>query len=134
LGPTAQRQKTPEEEEAMAKILILDDVLTAVQAIEKILQKKGYETFGFTEEDQAIEHVRSEPVDLAILDIKLRKQSGVDVLDQMKQIRPELKVIMLTGYPTHQTAAESAELGAHAYCTKPIDRADLERKVEQVLG
>ncbi|MFP3869504.1 MAG: response regulator [Syntrophobacteria bacterium] len=118
----------------MAKILVLDDVLEAVKAIEKILQKKGHEVFGFTSEYEAIEHVRSESVDLAILDIKLKHQSGVQVLDEMKKILPELKIIMLTGYPTHETAAESAQLGADAYCTKPIDRRDLENKVEHVLG
>lgn len=118
----------------MAKILILDDVPEAVKAIEKIFQKKGYETFGFTDEEEAIEHVRTEPVDVAILDIKLKKQSGVEVLGQMKQIRPELKVIMLTGYPSHETTTESSQLGADAYCIKPMVRQDLEKKVEQVLG
>ncbi|MBW1980643.1 MAG: response regulator [Deltaproteobacteria bacterium] len=118
----------------MATILVLDDVWEAVKAIQKILNKKGYQTVGFTDEDEAIDYVRSEPVDLAILDIKLRKQSGVHVLNQMKQIRPDLKVIMLTGYPTHETAAESAELGADDYCIKPIDRRKLEEKVRQILS
>lgn len=118
----------------MARILILDDVLEAVKAIEMILAKKGHEIFGFTDESQAIEYVRSSPVDLAILDIKLKHRDGVEVLDEIKRIRPELKVIMLTGYPTHQSAAESTRLGADAYCVKPIDREDLEKRVSDLLS
>jgi DNA-binding NtrC family response regulator len=118
----------------MARILILDDVLAAVKAIEKILVKKGHQIFGYTEEDEAIDHVRSKPVDLAILDIKLKHRDGVQILAEMKEICPDLKVIMLTGYPTHETATKSAHLGADAYCIKPIDRQDLEKKVDEVLS
>jgi DNA-binding NtrC family response regulator len=117
----------------MARILILDDVLEAVKAIEMILAKKGHEIFGFTDESQAIEYVRSSPVDLAILDIKLKHRDGVEVLNEIKRIRPELKVIMLTGYPTRETATESSRIGADAYCIKPIDRHDLESIVSCLL-
>ncbi len=113
----------------MARILILDDVPEAVKAIQKILEKRGHEIFGYTEEDEAIAHISSNPLDLAILDIKLKHRDGVKVLEEMKRIRPELKTIMLTGYPTHRSAAESTRLGADAYCIKPIDREDLERRV-----
>jgi len=118
----------------MARILILDDVPAAVKAIQKILEKRGHEIFGYTDEDEAVEHVRSRPVDLAILDIKLKHRDGVQVLSEMKAIRPDLKVIMLTGYPTHETATESTQLGADSYCVKPIDRVDLEKKVAEVLA
>ena len=118
----------------MARILILDDVPEAVKAIQKILEKRGHEIFGYTEEDEAIAHIRSNPLDLAILDIKLKHRDGVEVLEEMKRIRPELKTIMLTGYPTHRSAAESTRLGADAYCIKPIDREDLERRVGELLS
>ena len=117
----------------MARILILDDVLEAVRAIEMILVKNGHETIGCTDENEAIEQVRSSPVDLAILDIKLKHHDGVEVLHDTQRTRPELKVIMLTGYPTHQSAEESTRLGADAYCVKPIDRHDLEKRVRDLL-
>lgn len=117
----------------MARILVLDDVLEAVRAIEMILAKNGHETIGCTDENDAIEQVRSNPVDLAILDIKLKHRDGLEVLEEMKRIRPELKVIMLTGYPTHRSAEESTRLGADAYCVKPIDRQELEKRVRDLL-
>jgi flavin reductase (DIM6/NTAB) family NADH-FMN oxidoreductase RutF/CheY-like chemotaxis protein len=120
-------------EESMAQILVLDDVQEAVDAIRRILEKREHEVAGFTDEDAAIDHVRDNPVDLAILDIKLKKMDGVQVLGRLKEIQPFIKAIMLTGYPTHATVQEAMRLGANAYCLKPIDRSDIESKVAEVL-
>ena len=118
----------------MARILVVDDVKEAVDAIRKILEKRGHEILGYTDEVAAIDHVKDHPVDLAILDIKLKKIDGVEVLGRLKEIQPDIKTIMLTGYPTHASVEEAMRLGASAYCMKPIDRSELERKVNEVLS
>lgn len=117
----------------MARILVLDDVLDAVILIRKILEKKGHDVTTFTEEEEALNYARSNQVDLAILDIKLKKISGVEVLGEIKKIDPSIRVIMLTGYPTLETARESLKLGAAEYCVKPIEKDELEEKVAGVL-
>jgi DNA-binding NtrC family response regulator len=118
----------------MAKVLVLDDVLDAVILIKKILQRKGHDVFTYTEEEEALDFARTNSVDLAILDIKLKKMSGVDVLDELKKIDSATRVIMLTGYPTMETAREALKLGASEYCVKPIDKDELEEKVAKVLA
>lgn len=118
----------------MANIVSLDDVLDATVLIGKILRKKGHSVQTFTEEEELVTYAEMHPIDLAILDIKLKKMNGVEVLAILKQINPAIKVIMLTGYPTVETARESISLGADEYCVKPIDRDELEAKVEKVLG
>ena len=117
----------------MANILVLDDVQDAANLIKRILELKGHTVFSFTEEEDAISFVESNDVDLAILDIKLKKMSGVEVLEEIKKRLPSIKVIMLTGYPTIETARECLRLGAGEYCVKPIDKDELEEKVEIVL-
>ena len=117
----------------MAKILVLDDVLDAANLIKRILQRKGHEVFTFTEEEDALNFARDNEVDLAILDIKLKKISGVEVLEELKKNSPSIKAIMLTGYPTIETARESLKLGASESCVKPIDKEELEEKVAEVL-
>ncbi|WP_456434371.1 response regulator [Thermosulfuriphilus sp.] len=117
----------------MAKVLVLDDVEDAVVMLQKILERKGHQVFGFTDEEKALSFAKDNPVDLAILDIKLEKMSGVEVLKELKKYQPEVKVIMLTGYPTVESARESLNLGASEYCLKPIDKNELETKVSQVL-
>jgi len=117
----------------MANILALDDVLDAANLVKRILERKGHTVFPFTEEEEAILFVESNAVDLAILDIKLKKMSGVDVLEELKKRCPSIRAIMLTGYPTLETARECLKLGAGEYCVKPIDKEELEHKVETVL-
>ena len=51
-----------------------------------------------------------------------------------KEVQPDIKTMMLTGYPTHASVEEAMRLGANAYCMKPIDRSELERKVDEVLS
>lgn len=118
----------------MADILVLDDIPDAVALIEKILGRKGHDVAGFTDEEQAIVHARSEPVDLLILDIKLKKLSGIEVLREIKKAKPDVKAIILTGYPSLETAQEAKELGAMEYCIKPVDKEELEEKVARVLS
>lgn len=118
----------------MAKILVLDDVSDAGLVIKRILERLEHTVFVFTEEEEAINHVRNEGADLVILDIKLKKMTGVEVLDEMKKVAPTVKALMLTGYPTLETARESARLGAGEYCVKPIDKDELEQKVAAVLA
>lgn len=117
----------------MANILVVDDVVDAGVLIKRILERKGHSVTVFTEEEEAIRHARSADVDLAILDIKLRKMTGVELLEELKADSPDLKAIMLTGYPTLETARRSLELGASEYCVKPIDKDELEQKVAEVL-
>lgn len=117
----------------MAHILVLDDVADAVNLIKRILAHCGHTIHGFVEEEEAIAFARSHALDLAILDIKLKRMSGVAVLEELKRSHPALKAIMLTGYPTLETARAAAELGATDYCVKPIDNDELEAKVAQAL-
>ncbi len=117
----------------MAKVLVLDDVLDAVNLMKRILKTAGHEVVGFTEEEEALDYARTHTVDLAILDIKLKKISGVEVLAELKKIIPSIRAIMLTGYPTLETAQAALRLGAGEYCVKPIDNDELEEKVAKVM-
>jgi len=118
----------------MASIIVLDDVSDAGVLVKRILERQGHKVTAFTEEEDAIRHAAKGGTDLAILDIKLKRMTGVEVLAEMKKVAPGIKVIMLTGYPTLETARESLKLGASEYCVKPIDKEELESKVADVLN
>ncbi|MBW1786278.1 MAG: response regulator [Deltaproteobacteria bacterium] len=116
----------------MANILVLDDEKDACELIDRILSS-SHKAITFTEEHEAIAYAENNPVDLAILDIKLKTMSGVDVLAALKAHAPSIKAIMLTGYPTVETARRAITLGADEYLVKPIDIDELEAKVKTVL-
>jgi len=117
----------------MSSIMVLDDVEDAGTMIKRILERKGHRVEVFTEESQALEFARTQNVDIAILDIKLKKMSGVEVLRQIKEENPGVEVVMLTGYPTLETAKEATSCGAREYLVKPIDKKELEEKVSEIL-
>lgn len=118
----------------MAKILVLDDILDAGNLLKRILKAGGHDVVVFTEEEEALDYARANTIALAILDIKLKKMNGVEVLEELKKIDPAVKAIMLTGYPTMETAQRALQLGASEYCVKPIDKEELEEKVALVLS
>ncbi|MBM4274904.1 MAG: response regulator [Deltaproteobacteria bacterium] len=118
----------------MKNILVLDDVLDAAIMIKRILERQGHEVAVFTEEEEALEFLRAHSVEVAILDIRLKKMSGIAMLQELKRVSPHTRVIMLTGYPTLETARQARLLGAFDYCIKPIDKKDLEEKVAQALA
>jgi DNA-binding NtrC family response regulator len=117
----------------MDHILVLDDVLDVGIMIKHILGRKGHQVAVFTEEQEALEHFRNHNVDVAILDIRLKKMSGMAVLEEIRRISPCTRVIILTGYPTVDTLRQAQQLAAFDYCVKPIDKADLEEKVARAL-
>ncbi|WP_045215983.1 response regulator [Desulfonatronovibrio magnus] len=118
----------------MANIAVLDDVYDAGILVKRILKRKDHVVYPFTEEEDYLSFIKDEQIDLAILDIKLKKLSGVEVLEESKKISPSTKVIMLTGFPTIETAQRCLQLGADEYLVKPIDKHELEEKVEKVLS
>lgn len=118
----------------MAEIMVLDDVMDAGELVRRILERKGHTVTAFTEEEEALAHVREAQVDVAILDMKLKKMSGIEVLEELLRASPATRVLMLTGYPTLETARESLQLGARQYLVKPIDKDELEEKVAEVLA
>ncbi|HIJ90960.1 MAG: response regulator [Desulfobulbaceae bacterium] len=117
----------------MAHIFVLDDVLDAAVLTQRILTKKGHQVTIFTDEQEALQYAMENQVDLAILDINLKKTNGINVLEKLRRADPMIRVIMLTGYPTIETARQAMRLGAADYCVKPIDKSELEQKVSAAL-
>ncbi|XPV74761.1 MAG: response regulator [Desulfovibrio sp.] len=113
----------------MAEILVLDDIFDAANLVKRIANRMGHNAHAFTNPKEAINHVSDNNVDLAILDMMLPDTTGIEVLEELKQLQPNIRAIMLTGYPTLETARASKELGALDYCVKPIDKAELEEKI-----
>lgn len=118
----------------MATILVLDDVDDAVRLTQRILRLMGHDVFGFTEEDEAIECTKTQSIDLVILDLRLKRMSGIDVFKTMRRFAPMLRGIILTGFPTAETTRECRELGISAYCIKPIGIEELEARVTAALS
>lgn len=118
----------------MPTVLVLDDMADGANLIRRILAPNGYDVVAFTDETEALKHARDHRLDLAILDIRLKRMNGVEVLARLKKKQPAMRAIMLTGYPSEETRHLAKVHGADAYCLKPIDTHDLERVVASVMA
>jgi two-component system response regulator PilR (NtrC family) len=98
-----------------------------------VLRRDGYEVLVAENGRQGIEHLRREPVDLVLSDIRMPDLNGVEVLRAAKDANRETVVFMMTAFASTETAVEAMRLGAIDYFTKPFNMDELRLKVRQQL-
>ena len=115
------------------RLLLVDDEEGFVRVVANRLRKRNCvvtETFSGSE---AIQALRKEDFDAAVLDLKMEGMDGIEVLKIFKKMVPELPVIMLTGHGSAQAAKEGMALGAFDYLTKPCEMEELIAKIRQAV-
>lgn len=117
----------------LGKLLIVDDEEDLTALLEKRLTKKGYEVHACYSAEEAQEILQTELFDVGIVDIRLPKRSGMDLLKDIKNANFLTEIIMLTGHGTLETAIEAMKLGAFDYLTKPYHLKELELVIEKAL-
>ncbi len=113
-------------------LLVVDDEEGPRQSL-KIVFKTDYEVLLATDGKSALEIIRGHDVSVAILDILMAGMSGIELLAQMKEIRPSIGVIMLTAYETLETARHAIRYGACDYLNKPFDITAMRSAVARAL-
>ena len=112
----------------METILIIDDEAFIRENIERILGNKGYRVLGAASGAEACDLMARHEIDLALLDLNLGTEQGIDVLSSLKELDPDLLVIIITGYGSVESAVESLQKGAYHYMKKPF-KADALRVI-----
>ncbi len=119
--------------ENMARLVVIDDEIDLCELIRRMFLDQGHEVVYFTDEDEALAWLRQENADLLIVDVQLKRKTGLDILRQVRNLDLSPKVIIITAYPSIRTAKEAVSLGASDYLIKPVDIDELERKVNRIL-
>jgi DNA-binding NtrC family response regulator len=115
------------------KILVADDEGIILKIINEELINEGYEVDTASDGEEASIKIKQKKYDLVILDNKMPKKSGIEVLKEIKDNRPNIVVIMMTAFGTINNAVEAMKLGAYDYITKPFENNDLIYKVKQAF-
>ena len=121
---------------AMKKILIVDDHEVVRDGVKKILDEQaGAITFGeASTAPEALKLVRDEDWDVAVLDLSLGGRSGLELLKELRQLRPHLPVLILSMHSEEQYARRAFKAGAAGYITKDSPRAELVKAVNKVMS
>src|SRR6516162_9107748 len=117
-----------------ARILVVDDEPEMCETCRKILARQGHEIWLAESGEAGLQRLREQPIDLAILDLRLPDMDGLDVLRQAKKINPEMIAIMITAHGTVDTAIEAVREGAFDYLLKPFSMAELEVTTQRGLN
>lgn len=119
----------------MPKILIIEDEAPIRRVLNKILSEENESYLVEEAEDglMGIEKVKNEDFDLILCDIKMPKMDGVEVLEAVKKIKPEIPMVMISGHGDLETAVNTMRLGAFDYISKPPDLNRLLNTVRNAL-
>ena len=114
-------------------VLLVDDESEFLETLVKRLRKRKLNTTGVGSGEQALEVLRTEPVDVVVLDVKMPGMDGIETLRAIKKMRPLVEVIMLTGHANMEVAITGMELGAFDYLMKPMDIDELLYKLQDAF-
>ena len=114
-------------------VLLIDDEVGFVDVLCKRLSKRGMTVTPAYSGTEAIQTLRKQDFDVAVLDLKLEDMDGIEILRIFKKLVPAMPVIMLTGHGSEQAAQEGMASGAFDYLTKPSDLKDLVDIIRQAV-
>jgi two-component system response regulator GlrR len=115
------------------KLLVVDDDQNLLELLKMRLESADYGVTTASREEDALQAIKGQVFDLAIVDLQLAERDGISIMEELHLILPEMPVIILTAYGTIESAVEAMKRGAYGYLTKPFDPQDLLLQIERAL-
>ncbi len=112
---------------AEGTILIVDDDEVFCRTLQRALERRGYAACCAANGAQALALAQQEQPAYAVLDLRLDRESGLQLIEPLLRLLPELRIVVLTGYASLATAVRAVKLGAVDYLAKPVDAAAILR-------
>jgi putative two-component system response regulator len=122
------------ERNVTGKVLVVDDESVIRDTMRQFLEREGHEVTCAEDAVAAEALIRETSVDVLVSDILMPRVSGVELMKRCREISPATKVILVTGEPRHETAAEAVRQGAFDYLTKPLNRGKLVKTVGAAMA
>jgi two-component system NtrC family response regulator len=116
------------------RILIVDDEKSQRDMLAGFLEKEGYNVATAESGFEAIELCEDKYFEVALIDLKMPRMDGIELLQKLKKMNPEIQAIMITAYGSVNTAVEAMKLGAYHYVNKPINLDELKLNIKKALG
>lgn len=117
-----------------ARILVVDDEEGMREFLGILLQKEGYEVATAKSGEEAISILGKKAFDLIITDLKMSRMSGLDLLRRIKELDPQMGVVLITAYASTDTAVDAMKGGAFDYIAKPFDVEEMKQVVRAAIG
>ena len=118
---------------AAIKVLVIDDSNTIRRSAEIFLKQGGYQVLLAEDGSTAIELAQNHSIDVAVVDIRMAGMSGIEVLERLKYVNPEVEVVMMTAFETTDTMRQALRLRACDYINKPFDISTIRSAVANAM-
>ncbi len=115
------------------RVLVVDDEENIRQILKEYLNEFGYEVACAVNGQEALQIYKNGRFDVILSDLVMRPMDGLELLVEIKKIDPDAIFIMITGYPSIESALEAVKRGARDYITKPFNIDEIRLKMERVL-
>ena len=115
-------------------ILIIDDEKSQRDILSGYLKKKGYTIFIAISGEDGIKIAKENLIDIILSDFKMPDMTGIEVLEVVKKMNPEISFIMITAFGTVENAVRAMRLGADDYISKPVDLDELDILIDKIIG
>ena len=102
-------------------LLLVDDDATFCAVLARALTRRGYTVHSVHDVATAVEYATANPPEYAVIDLKMPRETGLRLIEQLKQLDQHTRIVMLTGYASIATAIEAIKLGATHYLAKPAE-------------
>jgi DNA-binding response OmpR family regulator/flavodoxin len=129
----AAAEKEAKAEPDQMHVLVIDDEVAVNNNVRKILKKKGYRVDQATSKAEALEKIDQRDYRLVLLDLKMPGVKGLELLEAIRTVRPQAKVIIITGYASIETAVQTARMGAVDYVPKPFTPDEIRSATENAV-
>lgn len=106
-------------------LLIVDDDRAFLARLARAMETRGFEVEAAASVEEGLSSLRRRPPAFAVVDMRLEDGNGIDVIAALKDVRPEARAVILTGYGNIATAVNAVKLGAVDYLAKPVDADDV---------
>ena len=116
------------------RLLLIDDEKDFVNILSKRIKRRNIDVAKAFSGAQAIQALRGQEFDVAVLDLKMEDMDGIEVLKMLKIMDPKLAVIMLTGHGSAEAAEQGIKMGAFDYLTKPCGLEELLEKIMEAYA
>jgi two-component system response regulator HydG len=114
-------------------LLLVDDDPGHLSMLKTVLKGWGYKVTPATDGAQAVEAIKEQPYDLALLDVRMATMDGIEALKRIKAYNPAIPALIMTAYSSVASAKEALKAGAYDYLTKPLDMDELRLTLERAL-
>ena len=115
-------------------IVVVDDEPSIVRMCVQVLQSKGHTVNGFTRASEALAHLTTSPTELLVVDYKMPELTGLEFIKKAWQVRPGMRVVMITAHGTREVMSKASESGVQTIVLKPFTPGELAEGVAKAVG